>query len=286
MSYNRDGGLIMRLLDKKATKTSLGCLSKGWYQDEFNKKYLVKGNSSPSLYGISGYEPFSEVLAYRLGKLLDLPVIEYWLAPAVDFPEIHTYNCDWVSICPEISRGRSQLVSYCYWADQKNKKEVKDYFNFYLKSELSNESLIRLLVFDAVIGNPDRHLNNFDLLVGEHTELAPIFDNGAALLSTIAESALKKSNGVGFDKAKPFKPTHDQQIKLLKQRFPDVTVFNVNTKNVYNRWIVECEDIFQLLSTKRAEAIKHYVKQRLVYLEKFNSTITHGGEVSAINVFR
>ena len=209
---------MKKLVSKQATRTSLGCLSKGWYEDG-GDLYLVKGNSNSEISSKFGYEPFSEVLASRLGKLLDLPVVDYTLEPASSYPDITMHNCDYVSVCKKFSADDEQLVSYCKWADLTNGKEVKDYFNYYLKSNLSNKALVQMLIFDAIIGNPDRHLNNFDVVVGRDTQkLGPIFDNGACMLAQKSNAELKISKGIGFDKAKPFKPTHTEQVSLVKRR--------------------------------------------------------------------
>jgi hypothetical protein len=49
------------------------------------------------------------------------------------------------------------------------------------------ESLVDMLIFDAVICNRDRHFGNFGLIVDNQTnqivDTAPIFDNGLALFN-------------------------------------------------------------------------------------------------------
>ena len=48
---------------------------------------------------------------------------------------------------------------------------------------LSKQSLYEMLLLDAIVGNVDRHLNNFDLFITEDSiKLAPISDLGAAVL--------------------------------------------------------------------------------------------------------
>ena len=50
----------LTLVNKFATMTSRGVLSKAWYRGEDDKLYLVKGNSKEDR--VIGYEPFSEVI--------------------------------------------------------------------------------------------------------------------------------------------------------------------------------------------------------------------------------
>lgn len=259
----------MKLENKILTATVTGCISKGWYQRD-GKSFLVKGNLFEN--NRFGCEPFSEVLACRLGKLLGLDVVEYWLEDSKKYPDIKTKNCDYVSVCEKM-KIKGQLISYARWADTVAGKAVKDYWSFYLKSGLSVTDLARMLVFDAIIGNCDRHLNNFEIVVSSAgTSLSPIFDNGASLLATKMDSELKMSKGVGFDVSKPFKQTHEKQIALLKRTVRDVKLFAVNPEQVYEEWVQDCEDIFRLLPAKRTACIEHYVKNRLVYLDWCNET--------------
>jgi hypothetical protein len=260
----------MELVDKQQTKTSLGMLSKAWYTDG-EERFLVKGNSNNTIGKNNGFEPFSEVLAYRLGKLLGLNVVEYQLRDAGDFPEVAVYDCKYVSVCADCRKdGKEQLLSFAVWADVTNGKTVTDYFNYYLRSELNNDDLARMLVFDAVTGNSDRHLNNFDVVFdGKSVKLGPIFDNGAAFLALIPDSELKEWKGIGPDKSKPFKETHSKQIQLV-ERFVNKSLFSVNTLEVYREWCNECEDVFSVMSKQRAKCIQNYVKNRISFVNRFN----------------
>ncbi|EDN65745.1 conserved hypothetical protein [Beggiatoa sp. PS] len=57
------------------------------------------------------------------------------------------------------------------------------------------ESLVDMLIFDAVICNSDRHFSNFGLMVDNETnqivDTAPIFDNGLSLFNYAMEEDLK-----------------------------------------------------------------------------------------------
>lgn len=254
---------MAKLLRQFETKTSNGYLSKGWYQID-NNTVLVKGNSA-GLSDSYGYEPFSEALAYRLGRLLGLPVIPYFLAPAADFKEIRTFCCDYVSVCAQIPlKNDEQMLHFAEYADILLGKPVTDYYNFYKKSELSNDFLCKMLLFDAVTGNSDRHLNNFDVIInGKGTvKNAPVIDNGASMLSLIPNRKLKLYTGIGPDAAKPFKDTHDKQIRLLRHDFHMRTTA---ADNIFELWDRDCSDIFALMHPFRATAIRHYIKKRLNY---------------------
>lgn len=79
--------MVLYLLEKFDTVSSRGMLSKAWYMDDNGNKMLVKGNSISN--GVAGYEPFSEVLAYRVARLLGLPSIKYILAPKKKFKDVN-----------------------------------------------------------------------------------------------------------------------------------------------------------------------------------------------------
>lgn len=274
-------GEQMQLVNKHDTKTSLGVLSKGWYKDG-NKVILAKGNSNDTENKMVGLEPFSEVLAFRFGRLLGVNVVKYDLAPAKEFPEIKTYECDYVSICESYKKPGMQLISLAEWCDSVAGKQVYDYFTFYKKSSLDDRALAEILVFDAVIGNSDRHLNNFDVLCMNGSErLGPVFDNGASLLSGIHDQKLKIWNGVGPDKAKPFKATHKEQINLVRKFLWSAPLFGVDADEVYRKWVYDCTDVFSLMNAFRAESIKRYVFNRLEYLRPFCT----GGNVDEAHGF-
>ena len=88
----------IQLVEKRETRTSRGMLSKGWYHVD-DQLFMVKGNSITEA-GTAGYEPYSEVMASRIAKVLNLPHVEYSLMPAKLFPDIKNYSCDVVSGCP------------------------------------------------------------------------------------------------------------------------------------------------------------------------------------------
>ena len=91
----------IQLVEKRETRTSRGMLSKGWYRVD-DQLVMVKGNSITET-GTAGYEPYSEVMASLIAQVLGLPHVEYALMPAKLFPDIQTYSCDVVSVCPKFT---------------------------------------------------------------------------------------------------------------------------------------------------------------------------------------
>ena len=122
-----------------------------------------------------------------------------------------------------------------------------------------------MLAFDAFIGNEDRHENNFDVIVRDGKNYAPpIYDNGGSLLAWATDEELTDTKlRYQFDKSKPFRSHHAQQIKLIDE--PVLPVGDLDT--LYTEIIQAISPILALLSEKRASAIRQYLKYRLHYLK-------------------
>ena len=105
----------IQLVEKRETRTSRGMLSKGWYHVD-DQLVMVKGNSITEA-GTAGYEPYSEVMASLIAQVLGLPHVEYVLMPAKLFPDIQTYSCDVVSVCPKFTTDDEQLYHFADLAD-------------------------------------------------------------------------------------------------------------------------------------------------------------------------
>lgn len=103
----------IQLVEKRETRTSRGMLSKGWYHVD-DQLVMVKGNSITEA-GTAGYEPYSEVMASLIAQVLNLPHVEYTLMPAKLFPDIQTYSCDVVSVCPKSQRTMNNCIILQTW---------------------------------------------------------------------------------------------------------------------------------------------------------------------------
>lgn len=257
----------LTLVNKFATKTSRGMLSKAWYKDEKEVSYLVKGNSMENR--IVGYEPYSEVLAYRIGKILGIDCMAYALIPSKYAPDVHVYgSLDCVSICmDQFLNQRMSFYEYMVISGRENTNPL----HFYLNSGLDLNYLAKMLAFDAFIGNRDRHLGNFDVYIKDGKFYnAPVYDNGASLLAWESSSyvkSIKHGNKIYNDKSKPFKSTHTEQVKLALWLNNNKPIFNIRDKRSFYKYVFEqCNDIFELMPKYRADAIKNYLLNRSKYL--------------------
>ena len=267
MDNNYEGKVItIKLIRKDATATSLGCLSKAWYSDGKNE-YLVKGNILFND-GSSGYEPFSEYIASVVAKHFNLPHIEYTIMKNT-FKEVNTYNLDYVSVCKRYvpPKGYQMLSALEFMELALGKTVSSNYWEIYNKINQDIPSFLNMLVFDAMIGNEDRHLNNWDILIkGRENKLAPIFDNGASLLAYIKDKDLKQEFKIGPDKSKPFKDTHDKQTDLIKRRYPNYALccteqeLSDRAQNILS----EIKPVTDLLGF-RGNCIRRYLYNRIMY---------------------
>lgn len=212
----------MKLIEKQKTSTTLGCLSKAWYSDS-KTMYLVKGNLKLNSGGY-GWEPYSEAIVSVIASVLNIPHIHYTLAPADEFPDVKTYEIPVVSICKKynIPKGCQKLSALAYMEAFHRREINTNYWSLFKRLPIDKASTFDMLVLDAIVGNKDRHLNNWEYIITEDSvSLMPIFDFGESLLAQNTRlSRCVTEKGIGTDKAKPFKDTHSEQMRLIKKYYP------------------------------------------------------------------
>ena len=189
--------------------TSDGQLIKKWKIAD-GKRVLIKGGSNPYQ-----QEPLCEVIASGIAERLCIPHTKYTLLWEHEKP---------FSVCQDFITSETELVSaYHIMQSRKKPNDLSDY-EFYLNcaEQLGvkniREQTEKMIVLDFLIGNEDRHFNNFGLIRNavtlEWIGVAPIFDCGTSLWYNTKESLIKPLSP--NLPAKPFKKTHREQIKLVK----------------------------------------------------------------------
>lgn len=189
--------------------TSDGQLIKKWKIAD-GKRVLIKGGSNPYQ-----QEPLCEVIASGIAERLCIPHTKYTLLWEHEKP---------FSVCQDFITSETELISaYHIMQSRKKPNDLSDY-EFYLScaEQLGvkniREQTEKMIVLDFLIGNEDRHFNNFGLIRNavtlEWIGVAPIFDCGTSLWYNTQESLI---NPLSPNlPAKPFKKTHREQIKLVK----------------------------------------------------------------------
>ena len=258
-------------LDPKASHASGGRLEKYWVMDKKSgKQYLIKG-SLPFC-----YEPICEKLAYLIGSRLGLDVLEYDIIPISEVNGMLKLNplCKYVSICEKLDvRGLNmtsvaeikRAINLAHKDEiDKGASEVKNFMVMY--ELLPRKYVDSMILFDAIIGNRDRHYGNVHILrdLDGNITGAPLLDNGDSLLSswTTFEILLHWNNLVKkADESSCLEKTHFEEVKLIKSLYGydiNIPVFTINV-------LMDLEPTLKLLGPIRREAIRKYLVGRIHY---------------------
>lgn len=254
-----------------------GRLEKFWVEDiKTGRQFLIKGSSFMS------YEPFSERIAYIIGKNLGIDVLEYDILPAKLFKNILPLNpfCKYISICEKIDRKNYSITSVA---------EIKRALNIVREEGeppitnrevmykfLDQKYIDTMILFDAIIGNVDRHYGNVHLLRGIDGKMigAPLLDNGASMLAqslTILNVLFGNKVGMMVDRSSTMESTHSKQIQYIKSLHG--ISFNIPAKTI--QILNDLEPTLQFLSKARQESVKRYLTFRL---HKYLGYIKHNKE--------
>lgn len=248
--------------------TSKGVLCKWTALVEGDLCYIKTGKL---VYGkFSNLEPISEYISYRIGKLLNINVIE-------------TEYCD-VTL-EDTESFKKQDITVSYTKNFINSDEV--FYSIY-KLEGSNVSydmlistykefkddINKMIIFDFIINNTDRHLNNFGFILDSNTlevkRFSVIFDNGNSLLSDLSDGELIELDYKDIDNysmCKPFCSNHFNQLSLVKE-LPSIFLD-------ISRDDVECivKEFSYDLSRNRVTKIINLIYRRLNYVKSLYSKI-------------
>lgn len=210
-----------------------GMLPKCWKRVD-GKIYLYKGGTSGC--ANTGNEPYSEYMASCLLKAMGMPnFVEY---------SLKNYHGTLVSCCELFTNADYGFTPVCNMFNPRLFKEIPEIFDSLgLRSEFND-----LMVFDALIWNPDRHLNNYGFIVDNQTYkvegMAPIFDNGEGLLpyytmdNDIEEYSKKydiQNSGISFEGvlARCMEQRHKKMLERLEGfRFPSDPLFDLPAERV------------------------------------------------------
>lgn len=190
----------------------LGTKTKYWLRSAQNKRILFKRDDL----GIG--EDWSEKIACELGALLGLPHVHYEMAVEKTSRKPGVISQSFVEEGSNLIHGNQLLFSALrnYPSPTKPKNTtsalVKDYTIDSVKEVISNleipienwqkelpngintalDVFSGYILFDALIGNQDRHHENWGAIQQEtHLYLAPIYDNAAGLARNLTDDKRK-----------------------------------------------------------------------------------------------
>ena len=252
--------------------TSDGQLIKKWKIAD-GKRVLIKGGSNPYQ-----QEPLCEVIASGIAERLCIPHTKYTLLWEHEKP---------FSVCQDFITSETELVSaYHIMQSRKKPNDLSDY-EFYLSCveqfgvKNIREQTEKMIVLDFLIGNTDRHFNNFGLIRNavtlEWIGVAPIFDCGTSLWYNTQERLIKPLSP--NLPAKPFKKTHREQIKLVK----DFSWIDLKALDGMKEKIEEILSQSPYISRERRAVLCHAFCQRAELLGEIANEHTIKEDISQEN---
>ena len=232
--------------------TSDGNLQKRWKIID-GKRCLIKSGSAPYR-----QQPFNEVIASIILDRMGIDHIPYTLTWIDDKP---------YSVCENFVTKNSELVSAARLLQIRPKENNENEYLHYVNicKELGIDivpSLDRMIVFDYIIANEDRHFGNFGLLRDPDTlkwlGAAPLFDNGTSLWYDKLTMQMSTADII----CKPFKKTHGEQLRLVSSFDSfDLSKLDGIGDDIYSVFLQQKEGL--VIGYRRMEEISYEVKKRI-----------------------
>jgi hypothetical protein len=245
--------------------TSDGWLKKRW-QIIDGKRCLIKGGS-----GVLQQEPYNEVIASAVLRRLNIPHVGYSLMMQEEYP---------YSVCENFITSETELISA--WDIMKTLKRLNhmstyDHFiNCCDKLGIPNatSSMNKMLSFDFLIANEDRHFRNFGAVRNADTlefiGIAPIFDNGTSLWCNTPTALIRPSSPKL--PSKPFKTTHHEQIGLVKS----FDLLDISTLSDIDEEIRKIFKNSVFIDESRQEALCSAINKRIIMLYEYSRNYNLG----------
>lgn len=235
IAYTGYGNTTRRSFASTPELTTNGMLAKCWRRIN-GKIILYKAGSTGAIN--TGNEPYSEFYAFQIVEAMKLDAIQYglrkWKGQLCSTCELFTSKqFSYIPIGRIVTNGGWKAI-------------IKYYQNLGNKY---HDTLLDMLIFDAVICNEDRHFGNFGLLIDNYKNkivgTAPIFDNGLSLfnyamlddlqnIDSYANTRLMATSQdfMTFAKAVITKRQKDKLRKLIDFKFKKHSRYNLPAKRL------------------------------------------------------
>ncbi len=225
-------------------------------------------------------ESCSEKMSYEIAKVLDYPCAKIELAEdengvigILNYLFIDTKEAEHTDIIAYINKNHTDRKQF-YTIN--NIKKCLDQLDNNLFAQF-----LKILVFDALIGETDRHEENWGIIIkNEHYYISPLYDNGCNLLREFKNEKLaekyysgKKNFNLYIERSKSLiynettgrRYTHFQLIKELYKEYPDI--IRKEIVNIDNLTDAKIEKIVnsipnQMMLDKQKEYIIKFIKIR------------------------
>lgn len=233
--------------------TSNGNLKKRW-KNINGVKYLLKAGTKPNQ-----YEIFNEIIASKVMTLLNIDHVDYELI--IDNGHIYSASKNFVSYNEDLvsayqlrySKKQTNHTSlYCHLLSIYNQLDIPEY----------KKKIDQMLFIDYLLGNEDRHLNNFGVIRDAKTlkflRVAPIYDTGSCLGYNLKDEALTHSYHVEW------KPFMSQQVRSQLELINDFSWLNIKVLKTIPH---EVDDLLTkygtYVSPNRRKAINRFLVGRI-----------------------
>lgn len=239
--------------------TSDGFLKKRWKIID-GKRCLIKGGSNPFR-----QQPFNEVIATKILESLNIPHVPYTLVWNQEAP---------YSVCEDFVDENTELIpAWRVMMTQKKENNTSVYQHFVKCCEALGVKdavpfLDRMITFDYIIANEDRHFNNFGLIRNAETlewiGMAPIYDSGSSLGYDKLPGQMKSEKDVG---CKPFKNHHIEQLQLV-QSFGWLDLSKLDDVETIINETLKLDTDENYIDEYRIRAVSNSVRRRIQNLEQ------------------
>lgn len=157
-----------------------GELNKTWAILEDGRRVLYKSSNT-----FLGLEPINECIASKISEILEVDYVKYDI--------VILSNLDkktMVSSCETFINEDTEFIPAASLFNESSDnilEQFTGYINFLDGLGISNskEKLQKMFLLDYIMGNGDRHLNNYGVIRNvetlEYVSLAPIFDTGRSM---------------------------------------------------------------------------------------------------------
>lgn len=280
---------MIKIIRQITNRTSKGQITK-WVSKENGKFYLLKENGCTFVkrYGVETNtvefittSNISEIIAYRIGRYLNLPTISYCLVDSKQYPELNITS-EYLSKC-QLIPYLNNMADFIEHLERTNVISSLKIIELAIRGGVQPQRIYQILMFDALIGNEDRHLNNFNINTKPDGRFAIdyILDNGNSLLYNvktrdIPKLHLERPERIGPDKSKPLADTHDKQMKFITRKLgQNRVVFNNHSSiDIFMNFLEtdpEIQEAFRILNNPiKEQAIKYYLRNRyLKYIDEY-----------------
>ncbi|MBS5111581.1 MAG: type III toxin-antitoxin system ToxN/AbiQ family toxin [Coprobacillus cateniformis] len=250
--------------------TSDGMLKKTWIVGSDEKRYMLKGSFKEK-----GMEPFNEVLASMICKVLNLEHVAYSLE-ILNGKVLSKCEC-FIDKDTELLSAYSILKYNEIDMLSENKNVYESYVNILKSMGLENveENIAKMFILDYIIVNVDRHLGNFGVIRNVDTlkweKIAPNFDSGQALLSQKKVYEMDFNNVTGS-----FFNEKEVDFEIILQKVMNninfkIDINGLNTVSDEWRELLMSYQHVSHISTERIDITVNGLKKRIQKLsQRFN----------------